>query len=196
LSSRAAGFFDVPLGRLTLILAPPEAPGEDVTGLSWPIFCSGPQIRPAPQPTPPHPTPGPPLSLPTAPPPHPPPPAAQRALRPTWAAGTTDAPLVLCWCGEPVLASCTGSGCSQRLAGGQVVEGCCCCCGRCRHPTPAPWAPRPAVTKRRATGRACAGGCLMMHTGPLGRLDRCAPPLLPTQRKSLPGLENSDHPAL
>ena len=38
--------------------------------------------------------------------------------------------------------------------------------------------------------------CLMMHTGPLGRLDRCAPPLLPTQRKSLPGLDNSDHPAL
>ena len=132
------------MSRLTLTWAPPEAPGEGVTELSWPIFCSGPQIRPAPQPTPPHP-PLDPLSLPTAPPPHPPPPAAQRALRPTWAAGTTDAPLVLCWCRGAVLASCTGSGCSQRLAGGQVVEGCCCCCGRCRHPTPAP----PGATASR-----------------------------------------------
>ena len=30
------------------------------------------------------------------------------------------------------------------------------------------------------------------YTGPLGRLDRCAPPLLPSQRKPLTGLDKGE----
>ena len=128
-----------------------------------PIFSSGPQIRPAPQPTPPHPTAGPPLSLPTAPPPHPP--AVQRSVRLEQPRQRAQPRLHGCCPGTrshsspPAPASDARDGSLMgrwRRAAAAAV-------GAADTPPPPPSVAPAAVTKGRATGRACAGGWFVMH---------------------------------
>ena len=160
------------------------------------IFSSGPQTRPAPQPTPPHPTAGPPLSLPTAPPPHPP--AVQRSVRLEQPRQRAQPRLHGCCPGArshsspPAPASDARDGSLMgrwRRAAAAAV-------GAADTPPPPPSVAPAAVTKGRATGRACAGGWFVMHTNLLDHFSPCSATPGPSANHPCQGQHNFDESTL
>ena len=155
-------------------------------------------LRSAPPRSPPHPTPplDPPLSLPTAPPPHPP--AVQRSVRLEQPRQRAQPRLHGCCPGTrshsspPAPASDARDGSLMgrwRRAAAAAV-------GAADTPPPPPSVAPAAVTKGRATGRACAGGWFVMHTNLLDHFSPCSATPGPSANHPCQGQHNFDESTL